>query len=195
MIQARSPTPPPRMERTGMKQNPGRTPRSFQLRSVCRIQDYAEWQVTNEMAIGYSVADSALRSLAIRSEMATEELCPRARLNIFRQNRHIHSGISTFLEKTGSGRITLDYGFLRTDDFLGLCPLAKASPNIRFRLHSPMHVPIKSPKPPRPKKVSLSSQRTLSAIISFMLRVSRAASRCHRVQDHPKVLSRWRRRS
>ena len=64
----------------GMKQYPGRPPRCFQLWSGCRIHDFGEWQVTNEMAIGYSVADSALRSRAIRSEMAIEGAFPSCRI-------------------------------------------------------------------------------------------------------------------
>ena len=71
--------------------DPGRTPRSFQ-QVCCRIR-FAEWQVTNEMAIGYSVADSALRSLIHKSEMALEELALVQDGIYFRQNRHIHSGI------------------------------------------------------------------------------------------------------
>ena len=75
----------------GMKQYPRRSPRCFQLWSGCRIHDHGEWQVTNEMAIGYSVADSALRSRAIRSEMAIEGALPWCRIEYI----SVRIGIST----------------------------------------------------------------------------------------------------
>ncbi len=74
-----------------MKKYPGRPPRCFQLRSDGRIHDIKQWQLSNEMAIGYSVADSALRSRAIRSEMAIEGALPSCRIEYI----SVRIGIST----------------------------------------------------------------------------------------------------
>ena len=101
----------------------------------------------------------------------------------------VRIGISTpeydISRKNGSGRITSTTVFLERMTSSGFA-LAKASPNIRFRLRSSHACFDQISETFRPKKVSLSPPKKRKAYHFVLLRVSRAALALSPSQDHRK---------
>ena len=73
----------------------------------------------------------------------------------------------------------------------GDCPDATCKPKLRFRLHSPIQVPMRSPKPLSPKKVSLSAHLSFVPTKSFHSCFESKVLPLHYLQNQVHLIFQW----